>query len=225
MGKILKRASAGDEAEIVLYERSTLEEGAVEAGDAPEASVLDPVALREKIIADAISEGRALAEAKVQEAYAEGLRRGMEAARRDFEERVAVAADALDAASAAMRESHETFLATLEPEVFELVRRITEQVIGRELRTDPELLVETIRRALHCLADEAEAKVRLAPGDIEVLQERQVDVIEQLKSVHPLVIIPDGRVEPGGCVVDTERVRVDAQPSHMFERILQHLAD
>ncbi|HNR30101.1 MAG TPA: FliH/SctL family protein [Candidatus Hydrogenedentes bacterium] len=221
MGKVFKRAA--DAREIAPYEREPLEDLSRELLAALDSDSLnlDPAAMRAALLADV----RAEAESKVREAFAEGRRRGFEAGHREFLESVAGATDTLAAAAQAIRLAHDEFLASLEPQVLHLVRRIAERVLGREIRTDPDLVARTARRALQCVSDRARVTVLVHPTDLDTMRTQEVSVLEEFKSVGELVIEADENVTRGGCVVETETLHVDARLEHLLEKVFEELAD
>ncbi len=223
MGRVFKHPAEENARAIMRYERDALEEqpALLFAGLDAEAGCLDPAMLRAAVLAEA----KADAEKKVQDAFAEGRRRGFEAGYGEFMQSVAGAAQTLSAAAEAIRQTHEQFLALLEPQVLHLVRRIVERVLEREMRTDPDLVMNTVRRALRCVTDRARLTVRVHPGDLESLRNHRVTLLEEFDIAGEITIEADEGVTPGGCIVDSESLYVDARLDHLLEKILEELTD
>lgn len=216
MGKVFKSPHINARM-LASYEREVLEE--VLPHD-PEADGNAPVT-PEMILAKA----RAQAAQKVEEAYAEGLQRGTEASTERFAQAVAGSAEALGAAAQALQEAREAFLASLEPQVIELVGLIAGAVIEREARTDPELLRVTVRRALETLLDRERVVVHLHPADLEAMRAQKVTLLEEFDGVQRLDLEADESVPPGGCVIESELMHVDARLETQLERILDALRE
>ncbi len=228
MEKIYKRDSDIAAREAAPFERSALESPLhhmPESEPEPEEEPVDLEALREQVIADAMAEAREEAKRKVEEAYDKGMQRGMEAGEAQFREQVGESAQVLQEAAAAMRASYEEFLNSLEPEVFELVTLIAERVVGREVRTDPEIIHTTVRRAIGCVADRATLTVRLNPADAQALRDQKVNLLEEFEGVQHLHVEPDDEISRGGCRVDSGRMHVDARVETLLENVLSELAD
>ena len=179
----------------------------------------DAEALREAVLAEAREE----AERKVLEAYQEGLKRGMEAGKRDFEARVATASQALEAAAVAIQDAREDFLSRLEGEVVLLTRGIIQRVVMRESSTDPELVSRLARRALEALVDEEDIRLRVNPVDRAALQEQRVALLEEFRGLKRLQIDTDEGVEPGGCIADTKNFQADFQPSALLDGLFEDI--
>ena len=226
MGKIYKKKSGEQTHSIVEYEHATLEEhlsrgdqlGGLPAG-------INPAALHESLVEQALEDARAEAEARLQQAYTEGFRRGEEAGRSAFEQTVAGAAQALSAAAEAIQQAHESFLGSLEPQTMALVRGVVEHVLARELRADPDLVLGTIQRALACLTDRAVLRVRVHPDDLEAMRQHSASLLESFTGIVKLVVEPDEKVGRGGCVVDSETSQVDARIDEILRRVFEALMD
>lgn len=226
MGKVFKKAGKNKARMIVEYEHAVLEDPAaladalagIEAG-------LDPEGLRGNLVAQALVDARNEAESKVREAYNEGLRRGIEAGREEFQRAVGGAAEALAVATDQVAQSYERFLESLEPQVMRLVQGIVERVIGREVRTDPELILSAVRRALVCLTDRAHIIVRVHPADLEALRNQKAVLFDNVEGVVRYSMEGDDSISPGGCTIDSDTCHVDARLEEILKRVLDDLAD
>lgn len=226
MERIFKHNANDLDREVTPFERSVLETPAEEVPAAGEAAeYLDPETLRASVISDALAEARREAEHKVNEAYEQGLARGIAAGEERFRESLAECEQALRGTAEAMRAAYQEFLDSLEPEVFELVRLVAERVLDRELRQDTQAIHATLRRALACIADRAHLTVRLHPDDLTAVREHKVTLLEEFEAVKHLDLAPDPDLSPGSCVVDSERMHVDARLETLLENVLNELAD
>jgi len=212
MPKLFKIASQETPRSLVVYERDTLEDINIEG---PEEEVITP----EMILAEA----RDQAEQRVQEAYSEGLRRGVEAGRQQFEEAVAQAASALEASAEAMRGAREQFLVSLEPQVVELALEIARRILQREARTDRDLVTTTVRNALRHLADREQMLIRVNPADLEGLRAQKVRLLEDFEDVREIMVQADEAISPGGCIVESRLMQVDARIEAQLDTILEVL--
>lgn len=213
MSKVFKPFSEGPPRNLAEYERGVLED--LDAGASEEEDVIT----REMII----EEARREAEEKVREAYAEGLRRGTAAGEARFRESVAEAAEALKTAAEAMRESRDRFLDSLEPQVVDLALAIAERVLARESLTDRELVRSTARRALTELSSRESVVVRVNPVDLEVMRNHKVNLLEEFGEIQSLIVQADESIGPGGCLVETDQMQVDARLDAQLKTIMDAL--
>ena len=212
MPKVFKIASQDTPRSLVMYERDTLEDVDLEG---PEEEVITP----EMILAQA----RDQAEQKVREAHTEGMRRGVEAGRQQFEEAVAQAAAALEGSAEAMRGAREQFLASLEPQVVELALEIARRILQRDARTDRDLVTTTVRNALRHLADREQMLIRVNPADLEGLRAQKVRLLEDFEEVREIMVQADEAISPGGCIVESRLMQVDARIEAQLDTILEVL--
>lgn len=226
MGKVYKKMGQKKARVIVEYEHAVLEEcaGLADVLGELEAS-MDPETLHGKLLAETLADARNEAEMKVREAYDEGLRRGLEAGREDFERSVGGAAEALTGAVALIADAHERFLESLEPQVMRLVRGIVERVIGREVRTDTDLVLGSIRRALACLTDRAQITIRVNPMDLAALRNQKAAILDDFDGVVNFTMTGDDGIPAGGCAIDSDTCHVDARIEEILNRVFDDLAD
>lgn len=159
------------------------------------------------ILADAREE----AELKVQEAYAEGLRRGEEAGLAAFNESVAEASVLLDGVTAALQEQREKFTRNLESEVSELVSIVAGKVLAIEVTTQPEVVQLMVCRALEKMMGEEQVTIRVNSSDYAHVVESKQSLLERFERIQHLELIQDETVESGGCVAESARLYIDAQ--------------
>ena len=168
---------------------------------------------------------KAEAEEQVRAAYAEGLHRGEEAGRAQFLASVAHAAETLTTAAHAMQRARQQFLESLEPEVINMVRLVTERIVRREMRTDPELVGRTVRAALELMLDCERVTLLVNPDDLAALREQQVALLEEFEGVAHLEIRPDDSVEPGGCIADAPSMQVDGALKTQLQRVFDAMLE
>lgn len=218
MPKLIK-ASDTESGEYTIFQRDALEPTITTT--AQEVPVVDPQQEREEILAEA----RALAEQRVREAYAEGLRRGEEAGREQFRKSLAECESALAATAESIRAAHEAFLDSLEPQVVCLAHAVASRILQREVPSDDELIVRTVRRAMESLSERSRLILRLNPKDLEAIRQHKVTILEEFDSVEHLELIPDDSVSAGGCVAESETLHADARLEVQLERALQAMLE
>ena len=99
-----------------------------------------------------------------------------------------------------------------------MVLLIAERVIQRELGERHDLVVDAVRRGLQALDDVKSVRVRVNPIDIELLTEQW----KQAVAGAPLpetAIVPDERVQRGGCIIEAGEGKIDLQKQTVLEAI------
>lgn len=214
--RVFKLASQRIPRTLARYERDVLEEiivGLVLPEQEPETP--------ETILAAARRE----AEQKVREAYAEGMRKGFEAGKAQFDESVAQAGDALQAAADAIHHARQAFIDSLTPQVLELATAIAARVLQREAVVDRELALRTVERALEHLTNHEHVTVRLNPADLEAVKSRRVELLDKVDGIAKLTVTADQSISPGGCVASSNLMEADARIESQLDAILNALRD
>lgn len=220
--RVLKAADT-EACNVVAIDRESLQDFPREAVniEGSEAEALHSESLREAVLAEI----RAEAECKVQEAYSEAYQRGWAAGEEAFRCSVAHAADLLEDAAQKIREARLAFLDSLEPQVLELSVAIAERVLSREVRTDPELIKSTIRRALLAISDRQQIRLRVHSADYDALREHQVKLLEEFPAIQSLEVCVDEEVSPGGCILESQLMQVDARWETLLGNVLESLTE
>lgn len=106
----------------------------------------------------------------------------------------------------------------LEQALLQLVERLCEQVVERELATPSESLLHIVQRAIQQLPDtESRLKVYLNPRDLAFIREYAPDWPENWQ------LLDDPAIETGGCRVENARSLVDYTREHRFVEAIEAL--
>ncbi len=215
MPKIFKQSSTSAPRSLSRFERGALEE--VQADVAEPEEQITPEML--------LAEAREEAERLLGEARTTGLQLGIEAGKAEYAARVAESAQAMTAAAEAIKEAHERFLASLESEVVELSMTIASHILHREVQADRGLVLVTVRKALRNLSCRERMSVRVHPDDLAALRNERVALLDEFDGVQELSIQADETITPGGCVVESSLMQVDARVEAQLQSIFQALRD
>lgn len=159
-------------------------------------SVQELEALQQAAYEEAFEQGRAEGHTSGYEA---GLREGRKAAKGDVD-RFSGVLDALAEPVARLDGS-------VEQQLMEMVFQVAQQVIRREIQTQPGEVVGVIRESIGLLPMSArEITVRLHPEDVALVRELWGEDAAQ----SSWKLIEDPGVSRGGCIVQTPSSRIDA---------------
>ena len=117
------------------------------------------------------------------------------------------------------------FIMELQPYVTRISVEVAERIVRRELRTDHGMIARLVGDALKQVAGASRVRVRVHPLDARTLQETLREIVAAPDEADALEIIPDGSIECGGCVVESDRGIVDARLQTQFEEIQTSLLD
>ena len=109
------------------------------------------------------------------------------------------------------RIEREKIIASAEPQLVALGRRIAEKIIGRELEVDESVIVDVVRGAIATVRQQSEIIIRANPEDLEALEAGRQDLISVLARAKDVTLRGDPEISRGGCVVESELGTIDAQ--------------
>jgi len=155
----------------------------------------------------------------VQAAHAKGLEEGRKkgdaegAARAGSE--YARKIESLQATMAAFMKNLENeknmLYARADKTLLDLCRLMVKKIIGIETTCNGEVILNVLRKALTYVAAKEKLVIRVSPRDAATVQEHRefwAPVTEQLRDI---VVEPDDRVSPGGCILESPSGMVDGR--------------
>jgi len=182
------------------------------------------------LLAAAQAKADALGEVARAEGLAEGRATGAHAARvevieqtqaqalRDATAALAPVIEVVKVISAQMQKSMARYDAAVHEELVELAIDIARKVVGREIQLDPELVAETVRRAVALVLDRQRLTIRLHPQDADLVAQAFPEV-ETALSDAIWTVQSDESVDRGGAVIETEHGEIDGRISTQLDEI------
>ena len=99
----------------------------------------------------------------------------------------------------------------LEQEILDLVIRIAEKVIHAEIRSADSTRTSILEAGLRKLKDSEKVLVRVAPSDLEAIEEVLPILKEQSGMVGKVTLQEDPEISEGGCVLESDQCEVDGR--------------
>ncbi len=99
----------------------------------------------------------------------------------------------------------------LEQEILDLVIRIAEKVIHAEIRSVDSTRTSILEAGLRKLKDSEKVLVRVAPADLEAIEQVLPLLKEQNGMVGKVTLQEDPEVSEGGCVLESDQCEVDGR--------------
>jgi flagellar assembly protein FliH len=162
----------------------------------------------------------------IAEAYAEGFEEGRHEGEIAEAARLRTAVEAATEALDELRAGEVRWTGTIEENVCALAVAIARQVVGRELATDIEPVIELVRRALSEFPIDQPIRIRINPADLNAM--RSADAVEgdRLGAIAPdrdAGWQPDPAIAPGGVVVEGRERIIDGRVDTALERVYRRL--
>lgn len=174
-----------------------------------------------------------------EQAYREGYQRGYEQGYTDGEQHAQQQADeALQRIVEALRaqveqvvqsvqtQYHE-YLQHAETQMLELASEVARKIVREELKLQPEHALAIVRDALRRVQGFTHIRIRVNPLDLELVRQNRAALLHIVDGVEGIEIVEDRRVDPGGCIIETEQgvydARIKTQLSEL-ERVMREAA-
>jgi flagellar assembly protein FliH len=151
-----------------------------------------------------------------RQAYQEGFAAGYGEGKGKVDAELARMAQLMSALDGALSQFDET----LSQNLLSLALDIAKQMLREALRVKPELVLPVIREAVSSLPQASQhPHLKLHPDDAALVRSLMAD---EMSHFH-WKLIEDGRVERGGCRVETANSEIDATMESRWKRVLAAL--
>ena len=155
----------------------------------------------------------------IQRGYDKGFAEGREVGRSEIK----VMKDRLLGMIDAFLNEKGKFLSSLEPNILRLIKVIAEKVIVKELKTDPNIILEVVREGLKHVSGSDKILIKVNPTDYEVVQAIQSEWPSILPFVNEFKLVGDDKVSIGGCLIETTTGTVDATIESKIAKVCEIL--
>ncbi len=150
-----------------------------------------------------------------EKAYMAGEKAGFEAGLDRAKETV----EHLKALILDLEQARKVHYAKLEEEIVDFAFRIAEKVVYHEIEQSPMVRARILSAGLSKLKDGGEITIRVAPGDLEDIQEVLPELCQQIGMAGKVSLEADPEVTPGGCILSTDQCELDARVEKALESI------
>ena len=167
--------------------------------------------------------------------HGEGYTAGEKQALTDYQERLQQEADtltkeafqtlmpALETAVDKLVSAENLFVSLWEEEALHVAAAIAHQAINRELPNMVDVPLRLLREAMELAVGSVRLKIRMNPKDFESLRQEIDTLIKKITPAAETEVVADGRIEPGGCYLETTQGIIDQRIASRLERILSEL--
>jgi flagellar assembly protein FliH len=147
--------------------------------------------------------------------------KGFEEGKRKAETSILILKELLKQAVEKLEVEKQNFLKKSEKQLIEMALAISKKIIRKEVSVDQEIIRKIAREALQRVVNSGSEKVvmRISPRDWESIMQIHQELLFPDKSGSEIKIEKDENIQPGGCIVETERGLVNASIEHQLEQI------
>ena len=160
-----------------------------------------------------------------ENSYKFGFEDGRKIGLDEGREEVRSTVEALSRMLAAVAEERLKLLRDSETVVFELASSIARRIIHREVRIDPQIIRRVVAESLRLVEERQTIQLRVSPSDWQHVKAYEQELTGTSHGIKTLEIREDERIEPGGCVIESESGIVDARIQTQLDEIAGLLSD
>lgn len=109
-----------------------------------------------------------------------------------------------------------------ERDMLDLAFRLAQRIVGRVLDRDAAMFADLVADKLARVREAARVTVRVHPDDIAALQPERDRLASHVEGV-PIQFEPDPGLDPGDCILETDRGRIDARIETQLDQLRRAL--
>jgi flagellar biosynthesis/type III secretory pathway protein FliH len=177
----------------------------------------DLVARAERRAEEIVNEAEKQAEQIRRRAREESRAEGLENAKKEIDEQSCASALLLDSLMTQMKTQEAELMRLLTPRLANLATELAEKILHREIEKDSSVVARQAEEAISRIVGREKLIIRTNPADEGVMKQHKSVLLKMFDGIDKVEIIADPKVQRGGCIVETDLIRVDAQPSSQLE--------
>lgn len=158
-----------------------------------------------------------------QEAYQLGLEEGREEAFNKNTQEINEKLDALEVLFASIQNLKMELISNHETYFMKLLFHMASRLAHKELKENPEVLLEILRDVSSRLQSEQEVVVRVAPAQFEFIENLKNETKRELQFLKNMKFDPSEDVNPGGCIIETNYGQIDARVEERVDKLWQSI--
>lgn len=162
--------------------------------------------------AEILSEAKDRAEDIFRQARERGRSDGAEEVRGQAERQHQASARMLSSFIEQMKKRETELAQSLAPRLADLATELASKIIHREVGADSSLVARQAEQAIYKILERDKLVIRVNPSDEKLMKEHKPTLLEMFDGTDKIEVIGDPEVERGGCIVETDLIKIDAQP-------------
>ena len=146
-----------------------------------------------------------------QEAYQLGLDEGRKKAFQENAEQIKTRLDHMDQLFTSVQKLKTELVDQNESHLVQLAFHMAKRLAHVEVKTEPKVVMEVIRRAIELAQIEEEVVVQVSPEQIEFLESLKNETGREFEFMKSIKLVPMQGLGIGGCVIETNYGEIDAR--------------
>jgi flagellar assembly protein FliH len=172
-----------------------------------------------------IEEAKSRSQDIFRQARERGRSDGADEVRGQAERRYQASAQMLSSFIEQMKKREAELMQSLSPRLADLAIELAEKIIHKKLEQDSSPVARQAEWAIAKILEREKLLIRVNPSDEESMKEHKTTLTEMFDGIDKIEVIADTDVERGGCIVETDLIKVDAQPHTQLKAARNLLED
>jgi flagellar assembly protein FliH len=147
--------------------------------------------------------------------YADGMKKGVEKGAAEtaalYEKKIDRLQREIKAFLKIVEGSKNSIYVNTEHLLLKMALEIAKKVVNSEIASNPEVIVNVVKKALTHIADRERIIIHVSPQDCTVVSNRKDFWNTITDNLNNIVIMEDNRIEKGGCLIESNSGVVDAR--------------
>jgi flagellar assembly protein FliH len=162
---------------------------------------------------------------RTENAYKFGFEDGRKIGLDEGRKEVRPAVEALQHLLQAFTEERAKLFRDSEVTLLELAVSISRRIIHGEVRTDPSIVQRVIVDSLRLVEERQSIQLKVSAADWQRVKAYERELLDSSHGIRSIEIRADERVEPGGCMIESETGIIDARIQTQLDEISALLLD
>ncbi|MDJ0651906.1 MAG: HrpE/YscL family type III secretion apparatus protein [Simkaniaceae bacterium] len=107
----------------------------------------------------------------------------------------------------------------LQKMILPLTLKAAKKVVGRELQSSPETIVDIVRQTLKPVTQNHHIRIFVAKEDKKILEQKKKELKMLLEQVQTFIIEEKEDITPGGCIIETEAGIINASLENQWRAL------
>ena len=107
----------------------------------------------------------------------------------------------------------------LQKMILPLSLKAAKKIVGKELQSNPETIVDIVRQTLKPVTQSHHIKIFVAKEDREILERKKKELKAAFEQVQSFIIEEKENIKPGGCIIETEAGIINASLENQWRAL------
>lgn len=212
-------------AHILRQARQQADELKAQADKLLEQANADAMEIRQSAQKEGFEQGYTLGlEEGKKQGFEKSHTESFELSQKEFANQIQQVHSALTNTLTQFEAERDQMITSAQQDLLALALAVAVKITHKQFEVDPSVVMENVKTAVGLVASRSSIVLRMNPVDMERFETFDAEKLQQLFNLQHVRMIKDDTVEIGGCIVQTDNGKIDAQLTTQIHNIIKHLA-